>query len=196
MARIILVAVPGAGKSTILKFLTERRKDVQVVNYGDVMLEIAKARFGITNRDEMRKKIPLEQYREIQKEAAERIAQMQGHVVVDTHASIKIAGGYYPGLPHRIITLMKPHAIVLIEADPQVVLKRRAGDATRPTRDVETPEEVERHQEANRHYAYAACEAAECIVYIIDLRKVPETRPFEHAEYAAAKLSELIDALG
>jgi len=41
---------------------------------------------------------------------------------------------------------MKPHAIVLIEADPQVVLKCRASDATRPTRDVETPEDIERHQ--------------------------------------------------
>jgi len=86
-----------------LKFLTERRKDVQVVNYGDVTLEIAKARFGITNRDEMRKKIPLEQYREIQREAAERIAQMQGHVVVDTHASIKIAGGTTQACPTALL---------------------------------------------------------------------------------------------
>ena len=48
--KIVLVAVPGAGKSTTLNMVKEKMPDVAVVNYGDVMLDIAKRMYGITHR--------------------------------------------------------------------------------------------------------------------------------------------------
>lgn len=189
--RIILVAVPGSGKTTIMGYVRKKVPDVQIVNFGDVMLEISKKKYGITDRDEMRKKIPVEEYRKVQEEAAEYIASLPGDVLVDTHASIKIMGGYYPGLPDRVVSKLKPDAIVLIEYDSKDILERRKGDPTR-FRDQETEEEIEMHQMANRYYAFAAANAAECTVHIINFRGRPQSRPFEHAEIAADFIANLI----
>lgn len=126
--KIVLVAVPGSGKSTTLKFVKELLPDVTVVNYGDYMLEIAKRQYGITNRDEMRRKLPVEEYRKVQELAAEEIAKLPGDVIIDTHASIRVQGGFYPGLPDRIMVKLRPDAIVLMEFDPKDILERRAKD--------------------------------------------------------------------
>ncbi|MFP3484894.1 MAG: adenylate kinase [Vulcanisaeta sp.] len=190
--KIVLVAVPGAGKSTTLKYVKEMLPDVIIVNYGDYMLEIAKRYYGITNRDEMRKKLPVEEYRKVQEMAAEEIAKLSGDVIIDTHASIKVQGGFYPGLPDRIITKLRPDAIVLMEFDPKDILERRAKDVGLRDREQDTPEDIELHQLANRYYAFAAANAGECAVYILDFRKKPQTRPFEHAEMAARFIVDLI----
>ncbi|MCG2863098.1 MAG: adenylate kinase [Vulcanisaeta sp.] len=190
--KIVLVAVPGAGKSTTLKYVKEMLPDVIIVNYGDYMLEIAKKYYGITNRDEMRKKLPVEEYRKVQEMAAEEIAKLSGDVIIDTHASIKVQGGFYPGLPDRIITKLRPDAIVLMEFDPKDILERRAKDVGLRDREQDTPEDIELHQLANRYYAFAAANAGECAVYILDFRKKPQTRPFEHAEMAARFIVDLI----
>jgi adenylate kinase len=189
--KIVLVALSGSGKTTIMNFVRQRLPDVQIVNYGDVMLEIAKRKFGIQHRDEMRKNIPVDEYRKIQEEAAEYIASLPGDVIVDTHASIKIMGGYYPGLPDRVISRLKPDVILLLEYDPRDIVERRKRDPDR-FRDVETEEEVDMHQQTNRYYAFAAANAGESTVHILNFRGKPESRPFEHAEMAAEYIANLI----
>ncbi|MEZ0248849.1 MAG: adenylate kinase [Thermoproteus sp.] len=189
--RLILVAVPGSGKTTIMNYVRKKLPDVQIVNFGDVMLEISKKKFGIENRDEMRKKIPVEEYRKVQEEAADYIASLPGDIIIDTHASIKMFGGYYPGLPDRVVARLKPDSIILVEYDPKDILERRRGDPTR-FRDLETEEEIELHQMANRYYAFAAANAAECTVHIINFRGKPQSRPFEHAEIAADYIANLL----
>ncbi len=76
----------SAGKSTTLGLVKQRMPDVFIVNYGDVMLDIAKRMYGITHRDEMRRRIPVDEYRKVQELAAEEISKMQGDVIIDTHA--------------------------------------------------------------------------------------------------------------
>jgi len=189
--KIVLVALSGSGKTTIMSLVRQRLPDVQIVNYGDVMLEIAKRKFGIQHRDEMRKKIPVDEYRKIQEEAAEYIASLSGDVIIDTHASIKIMGGYYPGLPDRVISRLKPDVILLIEYDPKIIIERRRRDPDR-FRDVEAEEEIEMQQMANRYFAFAAANAGESTVHILSFRGKPESRPFEHAEMAAEYIVNLL----
>jgi len=174
-----------------MNFVRQRLPDVQIVNYGDVMLEIAKRKFGIQHRDEMRKKIPVDEYRKIQEEAAEYIASLSGDVIIDTHASIKIMGGYYPGLPDRVISRLKPDVILLIEYDPKVIIERRRKDPDR-FRDIEAEEEIDMQQMANRYFAFAAANAGESTVHILSFRGKPESRPFEHAEMAAEYIINLL----
>lgn len=57
--KIVLVALAGSGKTTIMNYVRQKLPDVKIVNYGDIMLEIAKKKFGIEHRDEMRKKYRL-----------------------------------------------------------------------------------------------------------------------------------------
>ncbi len=188
--RVVVVALAGSGKTTIMNYVRERVKDVKIVNFGDFMFEIAKEKFGIENRDEMRKKIPIDEYRKIQEEAAERIASIPGDVIVDTHASIKIGGGFYPGLPARIVSRLKPDIILLIEYNPKVILERRRKDPTR-FREIESEEDIEQHQQANRYFAFAAAAVSESTVHILDFRNKVESRPFEHAELAADYIANL-----
>lgn len=204
--RIVLVAVPGAGKSTIMKAAQKLKPDIKIVNFGDQMLKIAKERYGIQDRDEMRKRLSLEAYQALQEEAAKEIASFSGDLLIDTHASVKMARGFYPGLPDRVAELLKPDVILLLEFDPQVVLQRRLKDISlkapettavgsvsipRAGRDLETPEEVELQQQVNRGYAIAAANAARCAVKVLNLR-TPEKRPFEHAEIGAQVILELL----
>lgn len=191
--KIVLVAVPGGGKTTIMKYVTQKMPDVKIVNFGDVMFEIARKKFGIQHRDEMRKKIPVDEYRKIQEEAAEYIGSMPGDVIIDTHASIKMHGGYYPGLPHRVATKLKPDVILVIEYNPKVIIERRKKDPER-FRDEESEEEIEMHQQANRYFAFAAANSAESIVHVIDLRNKTESRPFEHAELVADYIIRLFQS--
>jgi len=190
--RLIVVAVPGAGKTTILRIVKEKLPDVTVVNYGDYMLDVAKRRYGISHRDEMRRKLPLNDYRRVQEIAAEEIAKIPGDVLIDTHAAIKMHGGFYPGLPGRIIERLMPDAIVVLEFNPMDIIERRMKDEALRIREKETPQEIELHQMANRYYAFAAANEAECPVFILDFHNRVQERPFQHAEEAATFIVDLI----
>ncbi len=167
MSRVVVVTgVPGAGKSTVvqeaLKQLKAQGVEYEFINYGDVMLELMREREGVTGRDDMRK-VSTGPYREIQREAGRRIARAakRKSVLVDTHCLIKKPEGYYPGLPRWVLEELNPESIVIIEAIPEEVARRRIKDVARK-RDKELLEEVVEHQLLNRATAttYAALTGA------------------------------------
>ena len=207
--RVIVIAVGGGGKSTTLQLVQRKMADVRVVNFGDYMFNLAREAYGVKDRDEMRRLLSLKDYRGLQEKAAVEIARLSGDIVIDTHTSVKSSFGYYPGLPSNIVKLLKPDAIVLLEYDPQVVMKRRGMDleiaesevtevgtirAPRLKREVEGPEEIELHQQMNRYFAVAAAHEARCYVKVINLR-YPESKPFEHAVKGAEEVITLIKSL-
>ncbi len=175
MGRLVVVTgIPGVGKSTVIAGALEKLKVeglvYELVNYGDVMLEMMKERMGITDRDEMRR-IPFEPYREIQRAAAERIAEMAElkPVLLDTHCSVKKPEGYLPGLPRWALESLKPESIVLIEAEPEEVVARRTRDVSR-RRDEELLAEVAEHQQLNRAIAMAYAALVGATVKIVKNR--------------------------
>ncbi len=175
MGRVVVVTgVPGSGKSTVvqeaLKQLKAQDVEYEFVNYGDVMLELMREREGVTDRDEMRK-APTGTYREIQREAGKRIARtaQRKFVLVDTHCLIKKPEGYYPGLPRWVIEELNPESIVIVEATPEEVARRRAKDTTR-RRDKELLDEVVEHQLLNRATATAYAALTGATVRIIHNR--------------------------
>ena len=151
---IIVMGLPGAGKSTVMKGVSA---DVKMLNYGTLMLEIAREKFGITNRDEIRK-LPVGQQKEVQAAVAEKLASESGKVVLDTHCSIKTSKGYLPGLPFGLLSKLEVEALVLITAKPEEVFARRGNDSTRDRKDDVTLEDVQEHDNMNRALlaAYAA----------------------------------------
>ena len=144
--RIVVAGIPGAGKTTVLnEALKIKRMDV--VNYGDIMFEMAR-QDGVEDRDKMRK-MPQEKQREWQIRAAEKIGKMQD-VIIDTHSTIKTPYGYLPGLPYHILQIIKPDRIILVEAEAEEILARRKKDEGIRQRDAEGKEEMEIHQMMNR----------------------------------------------
>jgi adenylate kinase len=192
--KIVLTAVPGAGKSTIIKKIRELRGDIKTVNFGDIMFEVAKEKFAITDRDLMRSILTPDDYRLVQTLAAKKISEMRRDIVVDTHCSILTPRGYYPGLPEEVVKRLEPDVIVLLEYDPTEIAKRRAkdiGSSERTGREVETGETIELQQQMNRSYAAAYATLAQSSVKIISLRE-KERYKFEHAETASKKIVELL----
>ena len=170
---VVVTGVPGSGKSTVidgaLKQLKAQGIVYNILNYGDVMLELMREE-GINDRDEMRK-VSTNRYREIQREAARRIAKAaeQKPIIVDTHCLIKKPEGYYPGLPRWVLEELEPESIIVVEATSEEIAGRRAKDTTR-RRAKELMEEIEEHQLMNRATAAAYAAFSGATVKIIQNR--------------------------
>ncbi len=163
MGAIIVTGIPGVGKTTVMESAAKAR-NIPITVYGSIMFEVAAAKGLVKSRDDMRKLPPATQ-KEIQREAARRIAGM-GDVIVDTHCSIKTTTGYLPGLPAWVLESLQPTAVVLVEASPQEILARRRNDASRK-RDDDSIEDIAEHQEYNRRFAAAAATLTGATVHTV-----------------------------
>lgn len=165
MKTIILVGIPGCGKSSIIKETLRQAPQVHVVNYGDQMLKEAAA-LGL-NRDQLRI-LPLPKQREIGIRVAEKMVRHEkGIVLIDTHALIRTPTGYIPGLPKEVLEVLAPNVLAWIECSPQTVMQRRADDNLR-SRDKESIEELALHQELSRAYLAACSVATGAVLCCVD----------------------------
>ena len=149
--RAVVVGIPGVGKTTVItraaEVLNKKRKTAIVV-FGTVMFEQAK-KIGLKSRDEMRK-MPIEDQRRLQEMAAQRIAEMNDDILlVDTHLFINTEEGYYPGLPMRLLNIMKPTNMIMVAADAIEIAKRRKTDQTRQ-RDIISAENIQKELDISR----------------------------------------------
>ena len=132
--KVIIVGIPGVGKTTlvskIVEILKAKQKSVSVHSFGTVMLDEAKKN-GIKDRDELRK-LSMEKQTNLQKMAAEKIASLQDDlVIIDTHAFISTNAGFYPGLPNHVLQIIKPSNFISVSARPEEIYNRRMKDTTR-----------------------------------------------------------------
>ncbi|BAJ51264.1 adenylate kinase [Candidatus Caldarchaeum subterraneum] len=194
--KVIVTALPGSGKTTTVKKVVEKMPSLVVINYGDLMFEEASKLYGISHRDDMRKKLGLRDYQRLQKSAAERIAAMD-NVVVDTHSVIKTPFGYYPGLPSEAVRIMNPHLIVFLDCRPEDILSRRLKDVAEGVdrkRETESVEAIEADQQMGKFFVAAAANTAACYLKVVSLR-YEQKRPYEHAEAAAEEIVQAIKSL-
>ncbi len=185
--KVVVTAVPGCGKTTVLNYLERLVNDVSIINFGDFMFELSK----LKSRDDMRK-LPVEKYRKLQLQASKKIGRMKGNIIIDTHCTIRKPEGYYPGLPEDILKALNPDVIVLIEKNPQDILKQRKGDKSRKTRDMESLGEIELQQQMDRMFAASYSTLVKSTVKLISLR-YKERKPFEHSKVAAKEIAKLFN---
>ena len=148
---VIIVGVPGVGKSTIISNATttlqKKGTTLNTVVFGSVMFEEAK-KLGINDRDQIRKQT-IDVQQRLQNMTADHISSLNDSiVVVDTHLFIKTQSGYYPGLPMNLILKLNPERLILITANSEEILNRRKNDSTR-TRDLSSEDEIKRDIEVS-----------------------------------------------
>lgn len=166
---IIVVGVPGSGKSLILSAAESREGSIDVQNYGKAMLSVAgKAEI---DRDRMRHLSPDEQAA-LGVSAAELIVERANNnenttTIVDTHALIKSPFGFVPGLPLPVLQVLKPRAICVIEAAPEFVCRCREADQQR-FREKASISEITRHQEITRQFAVSCAAMSGCVLQFIE----------------------------
>lgn len=132
--KVIIVGIPGVGKTTVVSKVVEilktKKISVSVSIFGSVMFEEAKKK-GINSRDELRK-LSVPEQKELQSMAAKKIASISDDIViVDTHAFIATKEGFYPGLPHNVLEILMPDIFIMISARPEEIYNRRMEDTTR-----------------------------------------------------------------
>ena len=143
--RVIIVGIPGVGKTTVITTvfnkLTEQQVNTKHMVFGTAMFEEAQ-KIGVTERDDMRK-LSTDKQKQLQISAATSISKHEDDIVlVDTHLFIKTPNGYLPGLPDYILEALSPTHVILIEGTSEEVIKRRQNDPTR-ARDTATAYSVE-----------------------------------------------------
>ena len=158
----IVMGLPGAGKSTVLSAAKE--KGHRIVNYGDLMFDIASKSVGIKHRDELRKLPPATQ-KKVQAEVGMALSKMKEDFILDTHCSIATKKGYLPGLPYSLLSKLDVSGLVLITAPVEEIMARREGDKTR-VRDAESFESLSEHDAMNRALlaAYACLTGAPAVI--------------------------------
>jgi adenylate kinase len=146
---VIVVGVPGVGKTSVINESKKYLKyEFKVVNTGDIMFELAKEKYNINNRDEIRKKLTFEQQKEIQKEAIKRIKEMEkeSDIILDTHLVIESYEGYIPGMLREYAEILRPYGIAVIISDPDKIFVRRLKDIQIRGRDIENLKRIEIQQ--------------------------------------------------
>jgi len=133
-ARLIVVGVPGVGKTTVITKAAERLNQLgsntQVLVFGSIMFDEAR-KMGIRDRDEMRK-LSVTTQRRLQEMAARSIsAVLSVNIMIDTHLFINTGEGRYPGIPQSLLDVLSPTHLVMISADPEEIFVRRMQDDTR-----------------------------------------------------------------
>ena len=144
--RIIIVGIPGVGKTTVVskvvELLKEKRISVSVFIFGTVMFEEAKKK-GIQSRDDLRR-LSVREQKDLQSMAARKIASITDEaVIVDTHAFISTKEGFYPGLPHNVLEILMPDSFIMITARPEEIYNRRMKDTTR-NRDIISIDDIKK----------------------------------------------------
>jgi len=156
---IVITGVPGTGKTTVCRELEKiMGKNVKIVNFGTVMVELAKRMGKDLHRDDIRKhSVDFQSKLQIEaaKEIASRAEKFNGTLIVDTHMVIRTQEGYWAGLPYKVLQILKPEMFILIEAKPEEILERRFRDADRK-RDKVLKEEIIEELEFSRYFA-ASC---------------------------------------
>lgn len=143
--RVIIVGIPGVGKSSVISLaieqLKQKGKKATIAVFGTVMLEEAH-KMGVKNRDELRK-MSLGKQRDLQEKAAKRISEIEDSIVIiDTHLFIKTIEGYYPGLPMHLLDIIKPTHFVMILSEAGEIVNRRNSDKSRD-RDIVAVEDIQ-----------------------------------------------------
>lgn len=173
---VIVTGVPGVGKTTVLTAAIAECKNrglrVSHVNYGDVMFKSAKAKGLVKERDQMRT-LPIKVQVELQLAAAKKILSMveDGNVILDTHMFIRTPSGYMPGIPYWVAESLTPDSIVLIEADPAEIRRRRQKDAAIRLREVDSTTKVAEHQMVSSAGAAALAVMIGCTIAIAENRE-------------------------
>jgi adenylate kinase len=148
----IVVGIAGVGKYTVIsraaELLSQKNTKATIIVFGTLMFEESK-KMGLKNRDEMRK-LSIEDQHLLQDIAAKRIAQMNEEIlIIDTHMFINTTEGYYPGIPSRLLEILKPSYLIMIAADPAEIVRRRTTDNTRD-RDIVSLENIRNELEISK----------------------------------------------
>lgn len=192
--KMVISGVKGAGKSTTIKYILEKKPDIKIIRVGDYFERIFNE-MGL-ERDEGDKKIEREDYVKFHKKVFQEIGKeckKNKDVIIDTNMFFTKPEGYYPGLPMFALNELEIDVIALLEYNPKFILQRREKDVKELGRERSasfTLDGIEKEQDVQKHYAFTCSEILSTTVKILR-RDKEEEYDFQHAELNAEEIVEL-----
>jgi len=126
---LIVMGLPGVGKTSVLKEAMRKIKSkVTIINYGDIVAEIAKR-----NRDAILD-LPVKEHLKLQDAVVSRLVKVANKpkTIVDTHAILRRKPlGYIAGLHPLFFKKLKVDGFIFIDAPSDQIIARRIKDKTR-----------------------------------------------------------------
>jgi adenylate kinase len=177
---IVVFGVPGSGKTSIIKGILETM-EITRIGWNDIVREIAFDRNLITQIDQLRY-LNVSIQKELQPLVVDAIGDLidkdpNKNYLIETHALMKTPQGFFPGLPRYFRERVKADVLILVEADPTVILERRKRDTTRKREDDKTIDSLKQHMELTRSIttAYSATTGANVLIVNNEEDKLEET---------------------
>jgi len=144
----VICGQSGVGKSTVVAQVAEGRQSLTIVNFGERIFAMALENALVTDPGDLRLMRP-EILTMLQIQVAEHIRELTGLVILDMHLTVHTPAGYIAGMPKQIMNMLQPARIILLEADPYEILKRRmTGKETKG--DDESLKEIQEHADLDR----------------------------------------------
>lgn len=140
--KIILVfGLPGAGKTTLIKGITDSSDLYHRLSGGSLI----NAELPQEDRDKLRKlgenQILINQEKLILNFQS-KLKQLRGKkIIFDGHCVVKDSDQIVE-IPVTVIQRLTPDLIIFVDEDPQIISERRLGDASRPDRERESIEQL------------------------------------------------------
>lgn len=158
---ILFVGTPGAGKSTILDGLRGQKKDLWVVNLGNEMLEVARERWGVTDREQLGK-MNEDDIKKNREEAFANIIERKKDAIIDTHLTIKYGRRYVPGITMKELEHIRIKAIIYVDSTAKEIWNRRHNDKTKSGRRNMDDTEAEIEEQRNINLSILSS----CAIYL------------------------------
>lgn len=160
----IVTGTPGAGKSSVIEGVAPNSH--KVISIGTEMMKIAQNEKEVEDRDLIRK-LRSEQITTLRLKACKSIGQMEGNIIIDTHASVKNGPRYVPGFSEKELDYFPNlKAFIYIDSDPREIILRRSSDKHRK-RDIESVGEIKQQREINLNLISAFAAYKNVPIYII-----------------------------
>jgi adenylate kinase len=144
---ILMLGVPGVGKSTLARSATASISNIMAVDFADLMLQSAKSEI---HRDELQF-LTLDERRVLFENANKQLSKIvknyQGLILVEAHFALRINDNIIC-MGNGLLRVVTPVGVILIEAPADIIVQRRINDSSR-RRQVETAEAVKELQSAN-----------------------------------------------
>jgi adenylate kinase len=167
---LMVVGVQGSGKTTILNEISKIDSKRKIVNIGSEILNAAKVKGQISNRDEIKYMSSFEILL-ARKAALASISNMDAQIILDTHAYVKGNSRYIPGFSlNEVEGLRELKAIIFIDAFAKDIIERRASDPSRK-REAESEDEINEQRIINLSIITSFALHLNIPIYIIKNKK-------------------------
>jgi adenylate kinase len=172
------------GKTTVVTRVAEEGEDLTVVNFGERVLVMA-LKEGLVRTPQEINLLRPEILAKLQQKAAEHIQGLTGTIILDMHLTVQTPRGFVAGMPTDLMNILKPSQIILLEANPDTIMKRRMMG-----KGIDTEESIKDIQER------ADFDRAAAISIAIDMGTPIKLVKNNDVDEAAQEITRLIDDAG